>query len=74
MRLRERIEKIINSNTDPAQAAIQVCLMLEDKLDLDGNGWWDDDEIIKAAFKEQVEAWNNMTNEQQLEAAKERFQ
>lgn len=47
--LRERIQLIIENNkSDPKEAAIQVCLLLEDRLDLAGNGWFDGDAELEA--------------------------
>lgn len=44
MGLRQEIEqKIAEANGDPEKAAIAVCLLLEDELDLSGNGWFDED-------------------------------
>jgi hypothetical protein len=44
--LRVRIERILSSQTNPEKAAIQICVMLADEIDLVGNGWLDDDEFM----------------------------
>ena len=44
--LREEIQKIIEQYKDPQEAGINVCIYLESILDLNGNGWFDDDEIM----------------------------
>jgi hypothetical protein len=46
--LRAKIQKVIAENPDPKAAAIQVCLLLEGLLDLEGNGWFDGDEELEA--------------------------
>ncbi len=46
--LRENIEKIIAETKNPQQSAISVCIYLESILDLNGNGWFDDDDIMLA--------------------------
>jgi hypothetical protein len=49
--LRTRIQALIeNNNSDPKEAAIQICLLLEDRLDLSGNGWFGDDPELEARF------------------------
>lgn len=54
MTLRAKIEKFIQAaNGDVAQAAINVCLLLEDTIGLAGNGWFDDDAEILAIFVDQ---------------------
>jgi hypothetical protein len=54
--LREQIESLIKAHSDPQEAAIQVCIMLEDELDLRGNGWFDDDDLLDARFDAEYEA------------------
>lgn len=48
--LREKIEDIIKNMPDTEQAAIEVCLLLEDEIGLHGNGWFDDDECMLDAL------------------------
>lgn len=43
MTIRERIEQAIRDADTPEEAAMEVCIMLEDVIDLSGNGWFDDD-------------------------------
>jgi hypothetical protein len=51
MSLREEIEAAIKMDpSDPATAALTVCLLLERRLDLAGNGWFDDDETVRKAL------------------------
>lgn len=46
--LRHKIERIVMANSDPKIAGLKICMMLEEHLDLAGNGWFDDDEIVMA--------------------------
>jgi hypothetical protein len=48
--LRKRIEKKIAAAHNDQDAALAVCLMLEDELGLAGNGWFDGDEEILEAI------------------------
>jgi hypothetical protein len=41
--IRAKLKTIISDAGNPAMAALEVCLFLEDNLDLAGNGWFDDD-------------------------------
>lgn len=41
--IRKEIQKLLESHTDPKEAAIQVCILLEENMDLQGNGWFDGD-------------------------------
>jgi hypothetical protein len=51
MNLREEIEKVISeADGDTAQAAMAVCIMLDDHLDLAENGWFDNDEAVQDAI------------------------
>lgn len=43
MTIRERIEQAIREAATPGDASMEVCVMLEDVLDIAGNGWFDDD-------------------------------
>ena len=44
--LRARIQELLESHSDPKEGAIQVCLLLEDLMDIEGNGWFDGDEEL----------------------------
>lgn len=49
--LREVIKAAIESaGGDTEKAAIAVCLVLDDELDISGNGWFDGDEVIEKAL------------------------
>ncbi|MDK6080365.1 hypothetical protein [Massilia varians] len=49
--LREKIaEKIQQANGDTEKAAIEVCKLLEDRIGLAGNGWFDDDQTMLDAL------------------------
>jgi hypothetical protein len=54
--LREKIEELLKQHRDPKESAIQVCLLLEDTIDLYGNGWFDDDPIMERRLEQH---WNN---------------
>lgn len=49
--LRARIERAIRRHaSDPAAAALAVCVVLEDEIGLSGNGWFDDDGGVSDAL------------------------
>lgn len=51
MNLRTKIqEKIAASNGDNETAVIEICKLLENKLGLSGNGWFDDDQVMLDAL------------------------
>lgn len=45
--MRKRIQQIIESEPDKELAAFRVCEYLDEEMDLQGNGWFDDDPEIK---------------------------
>ena len=47
-KLREEIEKIIieHQNEGSKVTAIEICRMLEEEIDLAGNGWFDNDPVM----------------------------
>lgn len=49
--MRERLQKIIEEATDPKEAALKICVALDDLLDLGDNGWFDDDDEVIAAIE-----------------------
>lgn len=50
--LREMIaEKIRLGNGDADTTAIEVCKLLEDRIGLEGNGWFDDDATMLDALR-----------------------
>jgi hypothetical protein len=51
--LRQTIQKILESSkgADAEQVALKICIALEDELDLEGNGWWDDDPLVLKALE-----------------------
>lgn len=52
MGLRTLIQKAIEAHPyDPEQAAVAVCVALEGRLDLQGNGWFDDDPQVQDALR-----------------------
>jgi hypothetical protein len=52
--LRERIEVVIAASpNDASKAALDVCVLLEDAIGLQGNGWFDDDEVTLAALNDE---------------------
>lgn len=51
MTIREEIQDIITKAASPEKAAIDVCVYLDDQFDLQGNGWFDDDEAVLNALK-----------------------
>lgn len=51
MTLRATIQNIIEQHgSDPHKAAIEVLRELDDRLDLSGNGWFDEDPELIAAL------------------------
>lgn len=51
--IRKDIEKIIrNFSGDPGQAAIQICVMLDEHFDLASNGFFERDEVVEKAILE----------------------
>ena len=55
--LRARIEAaILQHCQNIAQAALAVCLVLNDELDLQGNGWFDNDPTVLDALKGEEQA------------------
>lgn len=49
--LRKKVEKIIREfNGDPSKAAMKICVMLDEQLDLAANGWFDNDEAVQDAI------------------------
>lgn len=49
--LREKIQKLLEAHSEPKEAAIRVCILLEDLMDLEGNGWFDEDEELMARLE-----------------------
>ncbi|MBP2480147.1 hypothetical protein J3A72_000439 [Stenotrophomonas sp. PvP093] len=47
--LRNAIESAIEE-ASPATAGVAVCVALEDVLGLTGNGWFDDDPVVRTAL------------------------
>ncbi|MFL6463869.1 MAG: hypothetical protein ACJ73N_05605 [Bryobacteraceae bacterium] len=45
--MRKKIQQIIEADSEKERAAFRVCEYLEEELDLDGNGWFDDDPGMK---------------------------
>lgn len=49
--LRKKIEDLIRmSGSDPERAALEICVMLDEHLDLAANGWFDNDEATQKAI------------------------
>jgi hypothetical protein len=50
--LREQVEKqIVESNGDSKAAAIAICKLMNRHLDMEGNGWFDNDAVMLAALQ-----------------------
>jgi hypothetical protein len=49
--LRQQIQELLEIHTEPKEAAIRICILLEDLIGLEGNGWFDDDEELIERFK-----------------------
>ncbi|WP_207888394.1 hypothetical protein [Pseudomonas sp. 30_B] len=48
MKLRKEIETAIReANEDRANAALAICLLLESRLGLSAQGWFDDDPLLQ---------------------------
>ncbi|OWP50537.1 hypothetical protein [Pseudomonas nitroreducens] len=53
MKLRKEIEKTIReAREDRANAALAICVLLEEKLGLSQTGWFDDDPLALQAIAE----------------------
>jgi hypothetical protein len=53
MKLRKEIENAIReAREDRANAALAICVLLESKLGLSQNGWFDDDPLALQAISE----------------------
>lgn len=50
--LREQVQRAIAGAPSTEQAAIAVCVLLDEHIGLSGNGWFDDDEIVLGAIRE----------------------
>jgi hypothetical protein len=49
--LRKQIERVIREySADPTKAAMAVCVMLDEHLDLAEKGWFDNDEAVQEAI------------------------
>jgi hypothetical protein len=45
--LRESVlNKIREFGDDPERASIEICILMDDKIGLSGNGWFDNDEVM----------------------------
>jgi hypothetical protein len=56
MTLRQDItEAVSDANGSPEQAAIAICRLLEEKIGLAGNGWFDDDDELLQMLSEEEE-------------------
>lgn len=51
--LREKIKDIVEEEKDPEQASLKICKLLEEELDLSGNGWFDGDEKLSSFINNQ---------------------
>jgi hypothetical protein len=53
--MRERVGEIIREFAgNPAKAAMEVGTYFEDKLELGGNGWWNNDSRMKAHLRTEI--------------------
>ena len=51
MAIRNEVEEIVREHgADPAKIATEICVYMADKFDLEGNGWFDDDEVVGEAL------------------------
>jgi len=51
--MREKVEEIIREfANNPAKAAVEICTYFKDKLELAGNGWWDNDAEMNAHLRD----------------------
>lgn len=52
MKLRKEIEKAIReAKEDRAVAALAICALLDERLNLAGRGWFDDDPLLLQTLK-----------------------
>lgn len=51
LKIREGVLAILKEHAnDPDAASIEICKLMDWKLDLSGNGWWDNDPIMVGAL------------------------
>lgn len=51
LKIREGVLAILNEHVnDPNVASIEICKLIDWKLDLSGNGWWDNDPVMVSAL------------------------
>lgn len=50
--LRTAVQKIIAQSPNPEQAAFKILEFLDGRIDLSGNGWFDDDPEMEAFLSE----------------------
>jgi hypothetical protein len=49
--MRKEIQEIVaRLGADPEKCALEICIYLDDMLELAGNGWFDDDEKFEKAI------------------------
>jgi hypothetical protein len=56
MTLRQKIQQIIDEGQSSDDSSKQICIMLNDELSLDGNGWFEDDPELKVLFEDSDES------------------
>jgi hypothetical protein len=59
MTLRQKIQQIIDEGQSSDDSSKQICIMLNDELSLDGNGWFEDDPELEALFENSDESEEN---------------
>jgi hypothetical protein len=57
IRLRGKIQDIAKKASSAEEVGHLVCFLLEDKIGLAGNGWFDDDPEMQALFRD---SWSEM--------------
>jgi hypothetical protein len=52
MNLRQKIKRLIDESPSYDDASKLICVMLNHELELDGNGWFDDDPELEVLFED----------------------
>ena len=51
LNLRQKIKRLIDESQSNDDASKLICVMINDELELEGNGWFEDDPELEALFE-----------------------